>query len=797
MKQILLSLVFVVMASAIAFAQPPCPAGEESLVISIRTDGYGYEVSWLVRGIDGTIYASIPTNTYANNQLYQTQVCVPEDACVEVEIHDSYGDGLLGAGYVLITLEGDTLANDPNYSDIFQVWSGCAAGQTCDSAIPIEEGQYTTSFDNHWYSFVPDSVGTYLITTCGLDSCDTKIWLYESCNGNGTSEDNAGTAFFDDNDGGCAPQAQVEGFLAPGVTYYIRIGDNMDACADSIVWEISYLGPVVGCTDPSSCNYNPLASVDDGSCLPQGDPGCPAGPDLVMRQDVLSNSIQLSTINSTDPCLIEEGCTQGYGLRDVVRFSTRIDNIGEKDYFIGQPSQTNTQFTWNNCHNHFHYDGYAEYILFNEAGERLPAGFKNGFCVLDLGCMWGNAQYGCGYMGISAGCYDEYWSGLSCQWIDITDVADGNYTFVTRVNWDNAPDALGQVERDTINNWAQVCLSIDRSSGQLQVDIDTDCEPYRDCSGQLYGSLVPDCRGECGGTAVRGDLNENGLQEILDAEDYVAAILASDTDVTPCNDLNGDGDISVYDASLLASCINFGRIHNHPGEGAHDHCNFPGGVVNILDTVTLTILEANFEEGYIDVGIKNPNQRINAYQFRTSGIALSDVSNLVDAQVYPISPRISMGDSIVIGISYQDSTINRSDEFQPLCRVYYSALTSDFICLAEVIDVVNALQEQTIVRIEDGCVERIVNDVEEGDLLRMQVKASPNPFKTYSLLEFPNPQSDSYQLDLLDASGRLLRRITGITGTEYRIERGNLPAGVYLYRLTGSTVMASGRLVIE
>jgi len=781
-----------------AFAQPPCPGDDElSLVVSIRTDGYGYEVGWRVTDVDGTVYANIPYNTYANNQLYQTQVCIPEDACVHVEILDSYGDGLLGAGYVLITLEGDTLANDPNYGSLYQLWTGCSPGQTCNSATPIEEGVYTTAFDDHWYSFVPDSVGTYLITTCDSNACDTKIWVYENCGVNAGDEDNAGTAFFDDNDGGCAPQAEVRGFLAPGVTYYIRIGDNQNACGDAITWELRYLGPVTGCTDPTSCNYNPLATIDDGSCLPQGHPDCPAGPDLLMRQDILASSIQLGTVNSTDPCLIEEGCMRGYGPRQVVRFSTRIDNIGEKDYFIGQPSFTNTQFTWNNCHNHFHYDGYAEYVLFSEAGERIPAGFKNGFCVLDLGCMWGNAQYGCGFMGISAGCYDEYWSGLSCQWIDVTDIADGTYTFVTRVNWDNAPDALGQRERDSLNNWAQVCITLDRSSGTLQMTTDPNCETYRDCSGTLYGSLLPDCRGECGGTAVRGDLNENGMQEILDAEEYVNAIVAADAEASPCNDLNADGRISVYDASLLASCINFGVNHNHPGEGAHDHCNFPGGVVNVLDTVTLTIMEVNFEEGYVDVGIKNPSTRINAWQFRTSGIALSDIENSADPAVYPIAPRISMADSMAIGVSYQDSMLQRSATFQPLCRLHFSEVTADFICLSEVIDIVNERQEQTITRIEDGCVERLINSNEETPLLRPQVKVIPNPFAGFTMLEFPNPKGEVYQLDLLDASGRLLRRYEGLTGESVRIERGALPAGLYWYRLSGPASQAAGRLMAQ
>lgn len=101
----------------------------------------------------------------------------------------------------------------------------------------------------------------------------------------------------------------------------------------------------------------------------------------------------------------QKAALRGYGQRDIIRFSTRIDNIGEKDYFIGIPAFGNPQFTYDNCHNHFHYDGYAEYLLFDSEGNSSPVGYKNGFCVLDLFCPNGGlAKYGCGNMGISVGC---------------------------------------------------------------------------------------------------------------------------------------------------------------------------------------------------------------------------------------------------------------------------------------------------------------------------------------------------------------------------------------------------------
>ncbi len=783
------------MANALfLIAQPPCPDGRLSLIVEIRTDQYASETAWSVTDVNGNAYGGIGFNTYANNTFYQTQVCVPDSTCINFSIFDSYGDGIFLPGFYRLILEGDTLAQNSAFGDFDQYSFNCSAGESCALAIPVDTlGIYATLHDDTWYTFSPDSLGTYTITTCGLNGCDTKIWIYDTCDGITVAEDNQSTIFFNDDESDCAPQAVVTGYFEPGKTYLIRIGDNQGGCPDSIpiTWEITYDGPVVGCTDPASCNYNPLATIDDGSCIPQGDPDCPAGPDLLVRQDILANSIYLTTINSTDACLISEGCLHGYGLRDIIRFTTWIANDGELDYYIGQPSYANNQFTWDNCHNHFHYDGYAEYILFAEDGTQTPIGFKNGFCVIDLGCTTGSPQYGCGNMGISAGCHDIYSSGLECQWIDVTDVPDGRYIFVTRVNWDNAPDRLGRVERDTLNNWAQVCIILDRSSGQLQMTLDPECEPYVDCTGAPYGNVQMDCNGDCGGTALPGDLNQDGLQEMPDAQEYVLQSLAGDITPTPCIDLNADGSITVFDASLLASCINFGTNHPHLGSGAHDHCNFPSGVLNTTDTVSLSIMDVDFEEGYIDIGIYNRTTRVNAYDFRMSGIQIMQVENLAPDSIYPINPMGSLGR--VIGISYQDSTLEKTSEVQPLCRIHFSEITDNFICISEILDIVNKDQERVVALIENGCVEYTPSRTASLNNA-IGVQLFPNPFSRHTRLVFDNPRQESFRLEVAALNGQVLRRYEGLTGNEVLIDGAGLPEGIYWFRLSGAGGFATGKM---
>jgi hypothetical protein len=784
-----------------ALAQPSCEDGESSVLISVFTDNYGYEVSWSVTGSEGAIYGSVAENTYGNNTLYETQVCVPADDCVSFTINDTFGDGIccgFGQGYYTVVVEGDTIAVGGDYGSGESTQFNCAPGQACTSPDPVMiDSIYNTTFDNHWYLFEPDSVGIYRVSTCDLNDCHTKIWIYDTCEGNGFAEDNAGTIFYDDGQGGCDTSAVITAFFEPGEVYLIRVGDQMDACAESVAWQISYQGPVTGCMDSNSCNYNPLATIDDGSCIPQGSPDCPDAPDLLMREDILVNSIYVDQVEADDECLIEEGCLQGYGTRDVIRFSTQIENIGELDYFIGEPSFDNTQFTWNNCHNHFHYDGYAEYILFEEDGTEIPIGFKNGFCVIDLGCTTGSAQYGCGNMGISAGCYDLYWAELECQWVDVTDIADGRYVFVTRVNWDNAPDKLGRLEKDTLNNWAQACIILDRSSGQLEVSLDTECDPYVDCEGTPYGNVRTDCEGTCGGTRVMGDLDQNGTQEMVDAEAYVTRMLAHDIVPTSCNDLNADEKITVYDAALLASCLNYGALHQHNGEGLHDHCNFPDGTININDTTTLSIIDANFEEQYIDIGLKNPSAFVNAYQFRMEGISITSVESLVDATSYPVTPYNNIMEGMVVGISYQDSMIFRSNEVQPICRIHYNALTTeDFICIAGIVDIINQNMEQTVTVLEDECIAVIIDNVDQP-LAGHPVKVIPNPFTDQARIVFHNPDMLEHQLEILDWNGRVVQRYGNIRSNAVTVERGDLPSGVYIYRLSNKNEQVHGKMSVQ
>lgn len=792
----------VLLFASMFSASAQCPQGQVQVGIEILTDNYGYETSWQLSYANGGVIASGGVNpTYANNALVQQSFCISDGACLKFDIYDSFSDGMCcnyGNGYYTITVNGEQVATGGGFTNHAQATFNCGPGETCGSALTVTEGQHVAPATDTWYSFVPSENGTYGILACD-NSCDTKIWVYDYCENLVPVEDNIATIYYDDDQGGCGPQAMLSTLLLEaGVEYWIRIGSNQGACTGSINWELIYNGPITGCMDPEACNYNPLATEASGTCYFVGDPECPDGPDLVLDEPMLAESMYLSalTTGSTD-CRINEGCLNGYGTRDILRFSTRIYNIGTTDYYIGNPGQNPDQFDLVNCHNHAHYTGYAAYRLFDVNGVEIPIGFKNGFCVLDLECSGGGiGQYGCSNMGISSGCGDIYDAGLDCQFIDITDVDTGLYTFVNTTNWDQSADALGRQELTYTNNWAQVCIYIGRDdNGDLYVEQQANCQPFVDCAGEIFGNAQPDCTGDCGGSVLRGDLNTDAQQNIVDAQQYVSHILADDIDAQACNDLNADGAIDVYDAALLNDCAL--TIDLHPTGSNHNHCNFPYGLTNIYDTVHLSIGAIDLEAQTIDIYIRNPTSKVVAYEFEMSGVVITSVTNLIDPNDYPIAPASIVGGNKVIGISYLDSLVERYSTATPLCRINYFELNADEVCISNIVSVVNEVYEEVITEVEGDCVASHVgvDELADGGI---DLSVFPNPFTDQTTLRIINRFNSPISATLTDITGKLVRDLGNITTDKVTLQRGDLVPGVYFIQVMDSKrVLSRERIIVQ
>lgn len=82
--------------------------------------------------------------------------------------------------------------------------------------------------------------------------------------------------------------------------------------------------------------------------------------------------------------------------------------------------------------------------------------------------------------------------------------------------------------------------------------------------------------------------------------------------------------------------------------------------------------------------------------------------------------------------------------------------------------------------------------------LESSLKVIPNPFSEEVLIRFDNPSNKEYTLTLHDLSGKLVRSMSGLRGTEVRVERRELVSGMYFAHLRDAQGhFATAKLVVK
>jgi hypothetical protein len=152
---------------------------------------------------------------------------------------------------------------------------------------------------------------------------------------------------------------------------------------------------------------------------------------------------------------------------------------------------------------------------------------------------------------------------------------------------------------------------------------------------------------------------------------------------------------------------------------------------------------------------------------------------------------------MVIGISFLDSLTDRQNNKRPLCRVHFSSVSGNEICITEVVSCVNEDYEETRTVIVDGCVDYYVG-IDELDNGGVTLQLFPNPMEDHTTLMMNNAFGTDITVSLMDPTGRSVRDYGTVKADKLNISKDGLSAGVYFVQVTSDNrILNRERLVVR
>ena len=270
--------------------------------LTILTDNYPGEITWDLADSTGAIVAS--GGPYVDPETLLVENFCAGEGCYTLTMYDSFGDGICcayGAGNYDLTIDGTTVASGGDYgaseSTTFCIGEGfgCTDATACNYDVDAELDNGSCDFSCYGCtdpescnydaeatiddgSCIGDGVAVTISVTTDTWPGETTWTLSDSigevvlsggpyttngitdeqliCVGDGcytfSIADSFGDGIFDP--GGYT--LTVDGnLIASGGDF--DFGETTEFCTDNLNF---------GCTDPTACNYDPDAGIDNGSC---------------------------------------------------------------------------------------------------------------------------------------------------------------------------------------------------------------------------------------------------------------------------------------------------------------------------------------------------------------------------------------------------------------------------------------------------------------------------------------------------------------------------------------------------
>jgi hypothetical protein len=223
-------------------------------------------------------------------------------------------------------------------------------------------------------------------------------------------------------------------------------------------------------TGPSLAKYNDPARIDTGGGRL---------PDLIVDGSVTQKHwVVRDEKLQSGFCSVEEGNITP-GTRRIIRFTVTTPNIGKADVYVGDPivhmdpngdgnfADQDGMFEFASCHNHYHFQHYAQYKMVDVKTGKVWKAAKRGFCMLDtdpnpswmgeppagdrnyLSCGTADPRDPRGFQGVAHGWADTYHFTLGGQFFVLdggdgqAPVPPGDYYIEVTVNPAYAPPKRG------------------------------------------------------------------------------------------------------------------------------------------------------------------------------------------------------------------------------------------------------------------------------------------------------------------------------------------------------------------
>ena len=290
MKKILILLLLPI----ITFAQ-------KEVVVHVKTDDYPTETKWTLYkdAYQGDTIAYVPYGHYTQGSIMNRDTIYMADSITNISfvIHDSYGDGIINGEYY-VTICGDTVVSYP----VSTFNSGLIHNRTVPQCMPnpppnspgvtarviinLDQYQGETSWD------IKDSTGTIHASGSGYNSQPDYATVVENViipkgdlifNIYDTYGDGLNGALWQGQDGSY---------------YVVQCNDTLIYGTDpafgndtSHVFVSDSCPPVLGCMDIDYIEFNPLANLDDSSCVTLKIFGCLDS--TMFNYDSTANSMDL------------------------------------------------------------------------------------------------------------------------------------------------------------------------------------------------------------------------------------------------------------------------------------------------------------------------------------------------------------------------------------------------------------------------------------------------------------------------------------------------------------------------